>query len=258
MNDTIKISGVIITYNEEHNLEDCLVSLQGVVDEIVVVDSFSTDSTESIARQYQAKFIQNAFEGHIQQKNFAMTQAKHDWVLSLDADERLSEKLKQAILKLKAEGLQADGYRFNRLNNYCGQWIKHAGWYPDSKIRLWNRQKGQWGGVNPHDTVIMKEETKVEQLKLDILHYTYRKMEDHITQMNKFSTIAANEDFKKGKKSHVFIHLILYPWLNFFKNYIIRLGFLDGYGGFLVCKNGAYYRFLKYAKLRNLHQNKTI
>ncbi len=252
----MKISGVVITYNEEENIEECLQSMHEVVDELIVVDSFSTDQTRGLAEKFNVKFIEHTFEGHIEQKNYAIDQASNDWVLSLDADERLSENLQSVIKLLRKDGAKADGYRFNRLNNYCGQWIKHGGWYPDSKIRLWNRKKGKWGGVNPHDTVVMNEGATTKAVKADILHYTYRKMEDHITQMNKFSTIAALEDHKKGKKANVIIHLIFYPILNFLKNYIIRLGFLDGYAGFVVCKNGAYYRFLKYAKLRNLNLEK--
>ena len=248
----MKISGVVITYNEEENIEECLQSMLGVVDELIVVDSFSTDKTKAIAEKYNLKFIEHKFEGHIEQKNYAIEQASNDWVLSLDADERLSDSLQASIKLLKKENSKLDGYRFNRLNNYCGQWIRHCGWYPDTKIRLWNKQKGQWGGVNPHDTVVMSEGTSIKSIKSDILHYTYRRMEDHITQMNKFSTIAALEDQKKGKTANIIMHLMFYPVLNFLKNYIIRLGFLDGYAGYLVCKNGAYYRFLKYAKLRNL------
>ncbi|MTI39514.1 glycosyltransferase family 2 protein [Fulvivirga lutimaris] len=256
MSEELKISGVVITFNEEENIEECLQSMLDVIDEIIVVDSFSTDQTKTIAEKYGVKFIEHAFEGHIEQKNYAISQAKHDWVLSLDADERLSENLQSVIKLLKKDGAKADGYRFNRLNNYCGKWIKHCGWYPDTKIRLWHKQKGQWGGVNPHDTVVMDEGTTVKAIKADILHFTYRRMEDHITQMNKFSTIAAEEDHKKGKRTIVVLHLMIYPFLNFLKNYIIRLGFLDGYAGYLVCKNGAYYRFLKYAKLRNLNRLK--
>lgn len=254
MKETLKISGVVITYNEEGNLEECLLSMLEVVDELIVVDSFSTDGTKVIAEKHGVKFIEHTFEGHIQQKNYAIQQASNDWVLSLDADERLSENLQSVIKLLKKDGAKVDGYRFNRLNNYCGKWIRHCGWYPDAKIRLWNKQKGEWGGVNPHDTVVMNEGTTIKAIKADILHYTYRRMEDHITQMNKFTTIAAEEEHKKGKRINVVLHLMFYPFLNFLKNYIIRLGFLDGYAGYLVCKNGAYYRFLKYAKLRNLNR----
>ncbi|MTI29248.1 glycosyltransferase family 2 protein, partial [Cytophagales bacterium RKSG123] len=150
-----KISAVIITYNEEKNIQRCLESLKGVVDEIVVVDSLSTDNTKKICEKFDVHFIENPFEGHIEQKNYAMGCARNDYVLSLDADEALSPKLKESILKVK-ENWTADFYSFNRLNNYCGQWIRHSGWYPDKKIRLWDRRKGKWGGKNPHDNVVMK------------------------------------------------------------------------------------------------------
>ena len=137
----VSLSAVIITYNEEKNIERCLLSLKGVVDEIVVVDSFSQDRTEAICAQYGVKFIQHAFEGHIQQKNWAITQASSPYVLSLDADEALSDELRQSILEAK-NNWTAQGYFFNRLNNYCGQWIRHSGWYPDRKLRLWDARLG--------------------------------------------------------------------------------------------------------------------
>ncbi|MEQ9168236.1 MAG: glycosyltransferase family 2 protein [Fulvivirga sp.] len=254
MSQELKISGVIITYNEEENIEECIQSLLDVVDELIVVDSFSTDQTKTIAEKYGVKFIEHAFEGHIEQKNYAISQAKHDWVLSLDADERLSENLQAVIKLLKKDGTMADGYRFNRLNNYCGKWIKHCGWYPDTKIRLWNKQKGQWGGVNPHDTVVMDTGTTVKAIKADILHYTYRSIAQHVLQIDKFTTIAANESHRKGKKVIFMWHMVLYPFWFFVQKYFLKFGFLDGQYGFLVCISGAYYKYLKYAKLYILNK----
>jgi glycosyltransferase involved in cell wall biosynthesis len=146
----VRISCVIITLNEERNLARCIGSLQGVADDVVVVDSFSSDGTERIAKEHGARFVQHKFEGHIEQKNWAITQAQHSWVLSLDADEALSEELRNSITAAKQRD-DADGYTMNRLTNYCGRWIRHGGWYPDRKLRLWDRRKGRWTGVNPHD-----------------------------------------------------------------------------------------------------------
>ncbi|MFZ6008842.1 MAG: glycosyltransferase family 2 protein, partial [Bacteroidota bacterium] len=234
----------------------CLNSVKAVADEIIVVDSYSTDKTREIVESFPAKFILNKFEGHIQQKNFAMRSAQHDIVLSLDADEELSDTLKASIAHAK-QHWTGDGYSFNRLNSYCGKFIHHGGWYPDRKIRLWNRNKGSWGGENPHDLVIMDNSTTVSHLKGDLLHYTYRTQTEHLTQMNKFSDIAARELFKRDKKTSVILHLLLNPFFTFIKTYFFRLGFLDGYAGFQVAMHGAYYRFLKYSKLKFLHDNKS-
>jgi glycosyltransferase involved in cell wall biosynthesis len=247
----MKITVSIITFNEELNIRRCLESVLTVADEIVVVDSFSADQTEAICREFNVRFIQNVFRGHIEQKNFAVSQALHDFVLSLDADEALSDILRDSILEIKKTG-KADAYAFNRLNNYCGTFIYHGVWYPDRKLRLWNKNKGAWGGENPHDQVIMKPGASALFIKGHLLHYTYRSPADHLLQMNKFSDIAAKEAFKKGKKTSTFVHLFLYPIFTFFKSYFFKRGFLDGYYGYIVAVNAAYYRFLKYLKLKLL------
>ena len=144
----VKVSAVIITYNEERNIKRCLDSIVGVADEIVVVDSYSTDRTEEICKAYHVKFIQHRFFGHIQQKNWAILQATSPYILSLDADEALSDELRLSILKAKKNWTH-DGYYFNRLTNYCGKWIRHTSWYPARKLRLWDSRKGSWGGFNP-------------------------------------------------------------------------------------------------------------
>ena len=141
MNKPVKISAVIITYNEERNIGSCLDSVKAVADEIVVVDSYSTDKTQEICSRMNVKFLQHHFEGHIEQKNYAVSCVQYGHVLSLDADEILSEKLKQSIIAAK-QNWRFDGYSFNRSTNYCGNWIRHSGWYPDTKLRLWNRTKG--------------------------------------------------------------------------------------------------------------------
>jgi glycosyltransferase involved in cell wall biosynthesis len=251
----IRLSAVIITFNEETNISRCINSLIGVADDILVVDSFSTDKTRALAEQLGARFIQNKFDGHIQQKNFAIQSASSDYVLSLDADEELSAELRTSILQVK-QSWASDAYAFNRLNFYCGKFIRHGNWYPDRKTRLWDRRKGKWGGENPHDTVIMDSGISPKWLKGDLLHYTYRSISQHVAQMNKFSEIAANEAFRKGKKTSVLAHLVINPFFLFFKNYFLRLGFLDGYEGFVVAYHASYYRFLKYAKLRELHRSK--
>lgn len=253
MNDTLKISGVIITFNEEDNIERCIKSLVPVVDEVVVVDSYSTDKTRQLAIELGARFIENDFKGHIEQKNFAVKQAKYDNILSLDADEELSKELVINILKIKSDHI-SNAYSMNRLTSYCGHWIKHAGWYPDRKIRLWNKNHGVWGGTNPHDSVKLNDDVKVERLKGDILHFSYTNISQHIQQIDKFTSIAAHQEFKKDKKANFFTQIVLYPFWLFIKNYFLKLGFLDGYYGFIVCINGAFYKYLKYVKLFHLNR----
>lgn len=257
MSEERKISGVVITFNEEKNIGRCLKSLLPVCDEIIVVDSFSTDNTQLICEEYSVKFIQHPFEGHIQQKNYAMEAASNDFILSLDADEELSYELQQSLLEIK-KTCKSRAYRLNRLTSYCGKWIRHCGWYPDRKIRLWDRRIGRWGGVNPHDTVVLDDHVTTVNISGDMLHYTYHTIGEHITQMNKFSDIAAREAYKRNKKVFPLWHLGFYPAFTFFRNYILKAGILDGYYGFIVCKYSAYYRFLKYSKLAELHKGKEI
>lgn len=248
----IKLSVVIITFNEERNIERCLVSAGAVADEIVVVDSFSTDRTEEICRKYQVRFIKHAFDGHIQQKNRAITQAESPYVLSLDADEALSDELVQSIREVK-KNWKYDGYSFNRLNNYCGKWVKYCGWYPDVKLRLWDSRKGAWTGENPHDCYKLQPGSTAHHIKGDLLHYSYYSITDHLTQVNKFTDIASKELFRKGRKS-TFFDLTLRPAWKFKRDYLFRLGFLDGFTGFVICVISAHAAFLKYAKLRQLRK----
>jgi len=255
MEKTVKISAVVITYNEENNISRCLESLMDTVDEIIVVDSYSSDATGEICKEKGVEFIQHPFEGHIEQKNYALSCATSDYVLSLDADEALSETLMQSIQAAK-ENWHADGCGVNRLTNYCGKWIRHCGWYPDRKIRLWDRRKGHWGGVNPHDHVVMDPSSRVRQLDGDLLHFSYPTIRNHIIQINSFSEIAAREAFERGRRSNLVLDICLNPMLTFFKKYLLKLGVLDGYEGFVISISTAYGKFLKYIKLRELEKQK--
>ena len=249
----VKISAVIITYNEERNLQRCLESLDGVVDEIVVVDSYSSDQTEEICNAFHVRFIKHRFSGHIEQKNWAILQASSPYILSLDADEALSDGLRASILKVK-DNWTHDGYYFNRLTNYCGKWIRHTSWYPSRKLRLWDARRGNWGGFNPHDRYYLKKGTSRMFLKGDILHFSYYSVSEHLVQMNSFSTILARSYYERGTHAYIF-SLVLHPLWRFLKDFIIRAGFLDGYYGFIVSVNSAHEVFLKYVKLRNLYKD---
>jgi glycosyltransferase involved in cell wall biosynthesis len=251
----LKLSVVVITLNEEKNIARCLESVKDIADEIVIVDSFSTDRTEEICQAYKARFIKHEFKGHIEQKNWAIEQATHLHVLSLDADEELSERLKKSILEVKGNW-KYDGYYFNRLTNYCGKWIRHTSWYPARKLRLWDKSKGKWGGVNPHDKFKLEKGATKKFLKGDLLHYSYYSINEHVAQINNFSTIVANAYFKDNKRASYF-NIVFHPVWRLFRDYVIKLGFLDGFYGLVVSVNSAHETFLKYIKLRNLIREKT-
>lgn len=245
------ISIVIISYNEERNIARCIKSVLGIADEILVVDSYSTDRTEEICLGLGVDFYQHPFVGFRQQKNFALSLASYDYVLSLDADEALSKGLYHRILEIKKD-LKYDGYFFNRRNNYCGQWIRYSNWYPDSKLRLFNRKIGYWGGINPHDKVVMKPGARIAYVKEDILHWVLSSYEEHLKKVNKFSSIAAEEYYSMGRKT-TFASMLGHSFWRFCKAYFLRLGFLDGFNGFVISSLSAYTTFLKYIKLRQLN-----
>ncbi|RED44004.1 glycosyltransferase involved in cell wall biosynthesis [Winogradskyella eximia] len=249
----LKLSGVIITFNEERNIEQCLHSLVNVVDEIIVVDSFSTDNTKAICKRFDVKFIEQKFLGYIEQKNFALTQASYDHIVSLDGDESLSETLQKSIIDLKSNW-KFDGYFANRFNNFCGQWIKHSDWYPNKKLRVFDRRCAEWKGINPHDNVQLHNvKAKSGHLKGDILHKTYQTYSEFNQKTEYFSTIAAKAYYDVGKKAPIW-KIIWNPTWAFFKTYFLRLGILDGFNGYVIAVQTANITFLKYSKLRELYK----
>ena len=249
-----QLSIVIITFNEEKNIERCILSVKDIADDIVVIDSFSTDGTEAVCKSLGVRFVKNPFAGHIEQKNFAITQAKFPHILSLDADEQLSEELKSSILYVK-QNWDADGYYFNRLTNYCGKWIRHSSWYPASKLRLWDSRKGRWGGLNPHDKFELQKGSSQKFLKGDLYHYSYYTISEHIKQLNHFTDILAKSYFEAGLRPGFFT-ILFHPAWRFFRDYFIKLGFLDGFFGLVICWNSSFETFLKYVKLRRMVQEK--
>jgi len=245
-----KISAVIITYNEESFIERCLASLDGVADEIIIVDSYSSDSTEDICKKYNVRFIRHPFEGYRDQKNFAIRQASFNKILSLDADEALSNELKESIIALK-DNWEYDGYVFNRRNNYCGHWIRFSEWYPDKQLRLFYADKGTWGDLNLHEKFIMNNGCRIKRLKGDLLHWPFVSVQDHREKMDKYAEIGAYEFYKAGKKSGIFTPYIHFTW-GFFRSYIVKGGILDGKNGYRICSLYAKSSFKKYKKLREL------
>lgn len=241
------LSVVIITFNEEKNIGRCIASVKNVADEIIVVDSLSTDKTVEICRAMGADVRLQAFLGYVEQKNYALSLASYDYVLSLDADEALDPVLEQAVLKAK-KNFEHAGYSMNRCTNYCGKFIRHGAWYPDKKLRLVKKDLAYWGGDNPHDKLIMKDDSAPHHLAGDILHYSYNSIEEHVLQNNKFSTISAETLFKRGKRTSIF-KMVVHPFWAFLLGYFFRLGFLDGFYGFVVALHVAHLSFLKHAKL---------
>jgi len=251
----VKLSVVIITYNEEKKIGRCIDSVLPIADEVLVVDSYSKDDTKKICLKKGVRFIEHRFEGHIQQKNFALSQATYDHVLSLDADEYLSEKLLLSIKHVK-ENWNACGYRMNRLSSYGGKWIRHGSWYPDRKIRLWDRRKGGWGGENPHDRVLLGSHSKIKQLDGDLMHTAYQDSTETLAKIQSYSTIYKNESI--GQKQSSVLKILGHSLFAFIKSYVIKRGVLDGFEGLMVAAAEGNHVFYKYAKLYEANRQQLI
>jgi glycosyltransferase involved in cell wall biosynthesis len=249
------LSACIITFNEEENIARCLNSLKGLVDDIVVVDSLSTDNTVKIAESMGARVFLRKFTGYGEQKYYAQEAAKNDWVFSIDADEEISIKLAKKI-KEALIAPQHEAYTVNILTNYCGRWIFHCGWYPQPKIRLWNRMKASMLNDKVHEGIKLTDEKgTVGKLNADLNHYSVKTISQHLKKIEHYSEMGARFDVERGKKCSLF-KLFIAPKWQFFWEYIVRLGFLDGYQGFVLCKNSSMASFVKYAKIRQMQQRK--
>lgn len=244
----MKISATIITCNEERNVARVIESLR-CCDEIVVVDSGSTDRTVEIASKLGARVVESPWRGYAGQKNFASESATHDWILSLDADESLSEALEGEIWQIKKNGPEFDAYTMPRLAQYLGRWILHSGWYPDRKVRLFDRRKATWVGQRVHESVVVGG--RIGHLKSNILHFTCSSLSEHLKTMDRYTTLAA-EQLVDDKKQVGWTQLVLDPPWTFFHTYVLKRGFLDGMEGLTIAYMAALYNFLKYAKARNM------
>jgi len=246
-----KISAVVITYNEQDNIERCLSSLDWV-DEILVVDSHSTDRTVELCRKYTDRVLLHKWEGFVRQKIYATKRAGYDWILSIDADEEVSPGLRAEIIKLRQSGFTAAAYQMPRKVFYLGKWIRRGGWYPDYKVRLFDRKQGQWIGVEVHE--YWQSAGKCARVQGDLLHYSYKNITDHLNKINNLTSVAAVELSGKNTTASIW-DLLVNPISKFIKSYFIKTGFLDGFVGLVIAVMGSYYVFLKYLKLWELQQN---
>jgi glycosyltransferase involved in cell wall biosynthesis len=244
----MKISATVITYNEERNIPRVIESLR-CADEVVVVDSGSNDRTVELAEKLGARVVESDWRGFAGQKNFASENASHDWILSLDADEALSEALEGEIWQIKKNGPGYDAYTMPRLAQYLGRWILHSGWYPDRKIRLFDRRKAHWTGNYVHESVVV--EGRIGHLQENLLHFTCSSLSEHLKTMDRYTTLAA-EQIVALKQPVGLNQLLLNPPWTFFRSYILQKGFLDGTEGLAIAYMAAFYNFLKYTKAKNM------
>jgi glycosyltransferase involved in cell wall biosynthesis len=245
----VEISAVLIALNEEKRLEAALKSVRGVASEIVVVDGGSTDGTVRLAKRYTDKVFERTWTNFADQKNFANAKATRPWILSLDADERVSPELKEEILALKGCEPACAGFSIPRQVHYLGRWIRHSGWYPDRKVRLFRADRARWEGDYVHEELVFSG--PVEKLAGSIHHFTYAGIADHVARINRFSDLGAQKLYAQRKKCRL-VHLVGWPSGRFIRSYFLKLGILDGFPGFVIAVLNGYSVFIRYAKLREI------
>jgi len=249
----MKITATIITFNEAENIRDAIEAVKWA-DEILVVDSESTDTTVEIARQLGARVIINPWPGFAKQKQFAVNSAKHDWIFSLDADERISPELQASIDELRGqpESELAAGYRVARRAFYMGRWIRGGGWYPDYQLRFFNRHHGQWGDRIIHESVVIDDGARAETLRGDLLHYTVRSPEHHQRMIEeRYAPLGAQQMYREGKRTSRLSAVTAGP-IAFFRSYVLKGGFRDGQAGLTIARLAAHHASLKHSILSEL------
>jgi glycosyltransferase involved in cell wall biosynthesis len=249
----VKISAVIITFNEENNIQDAINSVKWA-DEIVVVDSESSDQTRELAVELGARVFTNPWPGFSAQKQFAVEMAANDWILSLDADERVSDDLQAEIRELPQASTVADGYRIPRLSYYMGRPIRHGGWYPDLQLRLFDRTKGSWNGALIHESVKMNDGARIGRLDNDIVHYSVESSEHHQQMIaERYAPLGAQQMYASGRRTSA-VGAVFASWFAFIRSYVLKLGFLDGFAGFCIAYFAAHHAFMKHVLLRDLQR----
>ena len=249
MMTAVEISAVIITYNEEQRLEGALRSLAGVVSEVIVVDAHSTDGTARLARRFTDRVFERSWTNFADQKNYGNGLAVHPWILSLDADERLSPELRDEILELRGSEPDCAAFSFPRLVFYLGRWIRHSGWYPDRKVRLFRKAQARWEGEYVHESLVFRG--TLRRLDGPLHHFTYRNIGEHLSRINRFSDLGAQKLYAAGRKAR-WPHLVVLPFVRFLRSYVWRGGVLDGFAGLVISVLNGYAAFARYAKLREI------
>lgn len=242
------VTVIVITKNEAEALADALTSVAWA-DELVVIDAESTDGTVNIAREFTDRVYVRKWNGYVDQKNHAASLASHEWILSLDADERVTPELGREIRKVLADGPSASGYRMPRVSFYMGRWIRTTDMYPDYQLRLYHRLKARWEGLYVHESV--RADGPVGYLKSELQHHPYRDLSEHLIRMDRYTTLAAKQMHAQGRRATV-AQMLVHPKLAFLRNYILKGGFKDGQAGLIISLVNAYYVFLKFAKLWEL------
>ena len=249
----MKISAVIITLDEEQNIADAIASVAWA-DELVVVDSGSTDRTREIAESLGAKVIVNDWPGFSEQKQFAVDAASNDWILSLDADERVSDELRKEILAIRDSKPDADGYRVPRLSVYLGREIRHGGWYPDLQMRLFDRRRGRWNGAVIHESFKLDDDARSSRLRGELVHYSVRDVAEHQRMIaERYAPLGARKMFLEGRRTST-LKAVFSAWFAFIRSYLLKLGFLDGFPGFCVAYFTAHHAFMKHLLLLEMQK----
>ncbi len=253
-----KISAFLVCCNEERNIRRALDSIKWC-DEIVVIDSGSTDETLSICREYTDKIITRQWPGYVEQKRFGLSQCSNEWVFNIDADEEVSSDLRDDVLQVLSNrnewAQHIKGYEIPRVVFYLGRWWRKGGWYPEYRLRLVRKDDCEWAGTDPHERATVNGQ--VARLKGELLHYTYHDMADHVRSLNSHSSVAAMSMFEKGKRTSL-LKIAFGPPARFIKFFLVRRGFLEGIAGLIVAHFEAYYVFLKYAKLWELQRKSNL
>lgn len=247
---SLKLTAVIITHNEELNIGRCIESLKPVVDEFIIIDSHSTDKTQQIIESHGLKAIARKWEGYSVTKNYGNSLATGDYIFSIDADEALSVELQLSIQAFKNKG-GTDAGEIIRLTNYCGQWIRHSGWYPERKVRLFKKGAAEWRGTI-HEELIFKMPPSITVFKGDLLHYSYPTVESHFKKIFSYARLAAEKQMSSGKPQNLLVHGMIKPWFMFVRKYFFQLGILDGFYGFVIAVISSVERFMRYIYYRQL------
>lgn len=251
------LTACVIAFNEEEKLRACLESVSFCA-ERVVVDSHSTDRTREIAQELGARVIERDWPGHVAQKEFAIRAAAHEWVLCVDADERITPALRAEIEALRARGFPAHAaYDFPRLTNYLGTWVRYGTWYPDRQLRLFDRRRAHWGGHDPHDRVELAAGATRGALTGDLEHHPYRTLAEHLATIDQYTTIMARGLHARGRRTGTF-DLLVRPLVRFLRFYLLKRGFLLGRQGLILALLAGHYVRLKYVKLALLERGKVL